>query len=82
VVQLGDLAEVTSGKRPSQVFPEGTPEAEIPLWGGKGPMGYVREPLYSRPILLTGRVGTLGSVFRIVAPGPQTIPWLLSLANR
>jgi type I restriction enzyme S subunit len=68
VVQLGDLAEVTSGKRPSQAFLEATPEAEIPLWGGNGPMGYVSEPLYSRPILLTGRVGTLGSVFRIVTP--------------
>jgi type I restriction enzyme S subunit len=31
-------------------------------------MGYVTEPLYSTPILLTGRVGTLGSVFRISTP--------------
>jgi len=31
-------------------------------------MGYVTEPLYSTPILLTGRVGTLGSVFRIASP--------------
>ena len=31
-------------------------------------MGYVSEPLYSTPILLTGRVGTLGSVFRIATP--------------
>jgi type I restriction enzyme S subunit len=65
---LGDLAEVTSGKRPSKVFPEAMPEAVIPLWGGNGPMGYVSEPLYSRPILLTGRVGTLGAVFRISTP--------------
>jgi len=65
---LGDLAEVTSGKRPSKVFPEAMPEAVIPLWGGNGPMGYVSEPLCSRPILLTGRVGTLGAVFRISTP--------------
>jgi len=65
---LRDFAEVTSGKRPRQVFPEAIPEAAIPLWGGNGPMGYVNEQLYSRPILLTGRVGTLGSVFRISTP--------------
>lgn len=28
-------------------------------------MAYVRQPLFIEPILLTGRVGTLGSVFRI-----------------
>jgi len=68
VVRLGDLAEVSSGKRPNKVYPEPQPYASIPLWGGNGPMGYVSEPLYSTPILLTGRVGTLGSVFRISTP--------------
>jgi type I restriction enzyme S subunit len=68
VGRLGDLAEVTSGKRPNRVYPEPQPYASIPLWGGNGPMGYVTEPLYSTPILLTGRVGTLGSVFRIATP--------------
>ena len=68
VGRLGDLALVTSGKRPNKVYPEPQPYASIPLWGGNGPMGYVTEPLYSTPILLTGRVGTLGSVFRIATP--------------
>jgi restriction endonuclease S subunit len=68
VGRLGDLAQVTSGKRPNKVYPEPQPYASIPLWGGNGPMGYVTEPLYSTPILLTGRVGTLGSVFRIATP--------------
>jgi len=31
-------------------------------------MGFVRKPLFKEPILLTGRVGTLGSVFRISRP--------------
>jgi type I restriction enzyme S subunit len=31
-------------------------------------MAYVAEPLFTEPILLTGRVGTLGSVFRIIEP--------------
>jgi type I restriction enzyme S subunit len=68
VGRLGDLAQVTSGKRPNKVYPEPQPYASIPLWGGNGPIGYVTEPLYSTPILLTGRVGTLGSVFRIATP--------------
>ncbi|WP_028490831.1 restriction endonuclease subunit S [Thermus islandicus] len=62
---LRRVAEVTSGKRPTRVFAKPSPEATVPLWGGNGPMGYVSESLYSEPILLTGRVGTLGSVFRI-----------------
>jgi len=62
---LGDLAEVTSGKRPDETFASATSEANVPLWGGNGPMAYVRQPLFIEPILLTGRVGTLGSVFRI-----------------
>jgi len=65
---LGDLAEVTSGKRPDQTFTSPTPDASVPLWGGNGPMAYVRQPLFTEPILLTGRVGTLGSVFRISSP--------------
>jgi type I restriction enzyme S subunit len=68
VGRLGDFANVTSGKRPFNIFEKPTPEGKIPLWGGNGPMGYVREPLFTRPILLTGRVGTLGSVFRIPTP--------------
>jgi len=65
---LGELADVTSGKRPDERVSQSMPEAGVPLWGGNGPMAYVREPLFSQPILLTGRVGTLGSVFRITSP--------------
>jgi type I restriction enzyme S subunit len=65
---LGDLAEVTSGKRPDEKFESPTCDASVPLWGGNGPMAYVRQPLFTEPILLTGRVGTLGSVFRISSP--------------
>jgi len=68
VGRLTDLAEVTSGKRPNKVYLEPQPYALVPLWGGNGPMGYVSEPLYSTPILLTGRVGTLSSVFRTATP--------------
>lgn len=65
---IGDLADVASGKRPEVRFAEPSEEGSVPLWGGNGPMGFVPEPLIVEPILLTGRVGTLGSVFRITKP--------------
>jgi len=68
VTVIGALADVSSGKRPHKKFSEPKEDAEVPLYGGNGPMAYVREPLYEQPILLTGRVGTLGSVFRITSP--------------
>ena len=65
---VGELAEVSSGKRPGVGYPEASVQANVPLWGGNGPMGFVPFPLIDYPILLTGRVGTLGSVFRITSP--------------
>ena len=65
---VGDLAEVSSGKRPDVGYPEASVEACVPLWGGNGPMAFVSKSLIDYPILLTGRVGTLGSVFRITSP--------------
>jgi type I restriction enzyme S subunit len=65
---VADLAEVSSGKRPNVRFPEASEQAAVPLWGGNGPMAFVTEALVDEPILLTGRVGTLGSVFRITTP--------------
>ena len=63
-----DLAEVSSGKRPGVRYAEASDLAQVPLWGGNGPMAFVPEPLVEYPILLTGRVGTLGSIFRITSP--------------
>jgi len=68
VKALGELADVTSGKRPGRRVPVAHGESQIPLWGGNGPMGFVTAPLVDFPILLTGRVGTLGSIFRITTP--------------
>ena len=68
IKSAGDLAEITSGKRPAERFEESSNQASVPLWGGNGPMAYVTKPLYNQPLLLTGRVGTLGSVFRINTP--------------
>jgi len=68
VVEVKDIADVSSGKRPMNRDTSSTVISPVPLWGGNGPMGFVPEPLFSEPILLTGRVGTLGSVFRITTP--------------
>ena len=65
---IGSLAVVFSGKRPSMRYPTASSRASILLWGGNGPMGFVAEAIVDYPVLLTGRVGTLGSVFRITAP--------------
>jgi type I restriction enzyme S subunit len=65
---INDLANVSSGKRPDVRFAEPSAQANVPLWGGNGPMAFVPLALVDRPILLTGRVGTLGSVFRITTP--------------
>ncbi len=68
VKPLGEVAKISSGKRPDHRFPSANSEAQIPLWGGNGPMGFVSAALIDCPILLTGRVGTLGGVFRITTP--------------
>jgi len=65
---FADIMNITSGKRPKERSLKTTTETSIPLYGGGGVMGYVHEPLYERPILLTGRVGTLGEVYRVSSP--------------
>ena len=68
VKALGEVASVSSGKRPRHRYPVVDGTVQIPLWGANGPIAFVSEPLVSSPVLLTGRVGTLGSVFRITEP--------------
>ncbi|MHB9022210.1 MAG: restriction endonuclease subunit S [Halothiobacillus sp.] len=65
VVFLDAISTVSSGKRPTGRNDTLTPECNIPLYGGGGRMGYVPTPLYEKPILFTGRVGTLGLIFRV-----------------
>ncbi len=67
-VSLDSIASVGSGKRPTGRSDTPTPECNIPLYGGGGQMGYVPQPLYENPILFTGRVGTLGLIFRTTDP--------------
>jgi type I restriction enzyme S subunit len=66
--QLEEIASVSSGRRPEGRCDALSPECNIPLYGGGGRMGYVPTPLYDKPILFTGRVGTLGLIFRTAEP--------------
>lgn len=65
---IGSVCKIASGKRPSTRNPRSTSETQVPLWGSNGKIGFTNNSLYDRPILLTGRVGTLGSVFRVNPP--------------
>ena len=65
---VGDIANVSSGKRPSVRCPVASTESAVPVWGGNGPIAFTSEPLVDYPVLITGRVGTLGSVFRVSSP--------------
>ena len=68
IATLDAFARVTSGKRPGRRYDTRCDRASVPLYGGAGPMAYVEESLYETPILITGRVGTLGMVFRVDSP--------------
>ncbi|MDD5004391.1 MAG: restriction endonuclease subunit S, partial [Acidithiobacillus sp.] len=65
---ISELADISSGKRPENRFEHQSDDAKIPLWGGNGPIGFVCGTLIDGPSILTGRVGTLGTFFRIDSP--------------
>jgi len=68
VVQISDIAKVTSGKRPSAVYENQSPDSPVPVYGGSGVIGYTSVLLFTEPILVTGRVGTLGKLYRANPP--------------
>lgn len=61
---LGEIAEITSGKRPVSKQEEETSDFNVPIVGASSIMGYVNEALYNEPILVIGRVGTHGVIQR------------------
>jgi type I restriction enzyme S subunit len=65
---LGDIASITSGKRPSHSQSKPNIEANIPLIGASSIMGYTNVVLYNEKILITGRVGTHGVIQRYSRP--------------
>ncbi len=67
-VRLGEVATITSGKRPPAVAKSMSPEHPVPVVGGSGVMGFTSSPLFEEPVLVTGRVGTLGRLHRLEQP--------------
>ena len=65
---LGNIADISSGKRPIIKKEIISKEYAIPLVGASNLMGYTNKILYNESILIIGRVGTLGIVQRINAP--------------
>lgn len=66
--KFSEIAEITSGKRPIDNQDTQTSEFKIPLLGASSVMGYVKEALYTEPILVTGRVGTHGIIQKVDYP--------------
>lgn len=61
---IGDIAIISSGKRPPVKLAEPKNEGIIPILGASSVMGYTNQVLYSQKILVTGRVGTHGVIQR------------------
>ncbi|MBR5609161.1 MAG: restriction endonuclease subunit S [Elusimicrobiaceae bacterium] len=68
VKNIQDVAKISSGKRPKSVKTQKTINHNIAVYGGNGIKWWTNEPLYTIPIIITGRVGTLGQVYRIYEP--------------
>ena len=65
---LGDIANITSGKRPPFRQVTASNDANIPLIGASSIMGFTNDILYNEKILITGRVGTHGVIQRCSQP--------------
>lgn len=65
---LGNIASITSGKRPPIKQTEMSKDVNIPLIGASSIMGYTNAILYDSKILVIGRVGTHGVVQRFGIP--------------
>ena len=66
LIRLKDIIHITSGKRPGDKQDLKKDKFIYPLYGASSIMGYVSEYSYNEPILLIGRVGTLGIVQRVL----------------
>ena len=74
--KLGDVAEITSGKRPPSRSDFQNSQNIYPLIGASCVMGFTSEFLYDRPVLVMGRVGTHGIIQRFdnkVWPSDNTL---------
>lgn len=72
VKNIGDISKVKSGKRPNKKSDTGL----FPIYGANGITGWTDEFLLNEPAIITGRVGTLGKLYRLnneVWPSDNTL---------
>jgi type I restriction enzyme S subunit len=62
---ISDFCNVKSGKRPPTKLSLPDSDNEVPVYGGNGVSWYTNSSLFEPPFIITGRVGTLGTVFRV-----------------
>jgi len=63
--RLVDIASISSGKRPPTKSDEKDGENFIPVWGGNGIKWFTNQYLFNNKYIITGRVGTLGTVYKV-----------------
>ncbi|WP_172580397.1 restriction endonuclease subunit S [Vibrio harveyi] len=68
VIQISQAAKVTSGKRPPSKGTVKSKEEPIPVWGGNGVKWFTNIALSHDRHIITGRVGTLGTVYKVDGP--------------
>lgn len=76
VGKLGDICQVTSGKRPEGISESKTKQNQIPLLGATKIMGFVQDYLFYGKTLIIGRIGTHGEVQRFnekIFPSDNTL---------
>ncbi|WP_347290609.1 restriction endonuclease subunit S [Kluyvera georgiana] len=64
-VKLSLLSKITSGKRPPSKFSKPSSINNVPVWGGNGIKWFTSEYLYNERYIITGRVGTLGTFYKV-----------------
>lgn len=67
-VKLGDICSISTGKRPLRKETHISQEYPIPVYGGNGISWFTNETLLDEPVILTGRVGTIGTLYRVKKP--------------
>lgn len=67
-VKLGDICSISTGKRPLNKETHISQEYPIPVYGGNGISWFTNETLLDEPVILTGRVGTIGTLYRVKKP--------------
>jgi type I restriction enzyme S subunit len=68
VKELSNLSNISSGKRPPSKSTEVSDVDNVPVWGGNGIRWYTSKALLTRKFIITGRVGTLGTVYKVFEP--------------